>query len=171
MVLGNFPSFLSPLASNHAFIIRLVKMWLGEPWSSCGEDQGSPRLKISLDWLMIIFAKREFSRLLSCHVAVSIVMLACESTFASQKGHSDHDYIHWVDPGLATVCQILVGKSGQVLGVLGWPLTRIGAVQVVRFESSDKHEPSLTLRVALNKSLPRLIWNTLVFRTVPAVSV
>ena len=54
---------------------------------------------------MIIFVKREFSRLLSCHVAVSIVMLACESTFVSQKGHSGHECIPWVDPGLATVCQ------------------------------------------------------------------
>ena len=28
-ILGNFPSFLSALASNNAFIIKLVKMWLG----------------------------------------------------------------------------------------------------------------------------------------------
>ena len=34
------------------------------------------------------------------------------------------------------------------------------AVHVVHFKSSDKHKPSLTLRVALNKSWPRLIWNT-----------
>ena len=31
------------------------------------------------------------------------------------------------------------------------------AVQIVHFESSEKHEPSLTLRGALNKRLPRLI--------------
>ena len=31
-----------------------------------------------------------------------------------------------------------------------------GRVQVVHFESSDKHEPSLTLRLALNKSWPKL---------------
>ena len=28
-ILGDFPSFLSALASNNAFIIKLVKMWLG----------------------------------------------------------------------------------------------------------------------------------------------
>ena len=32
-----------------------------------------------------------------------------------------------------------------------------GAVQVVHFESGDKHDPSVTLRVALNKSWSRLI--------------
>ena len=66
----------------------------------------------------------------------------------------------------------LVGDSGQVLGVLGWALTRICnltsceivqkyALILVQSKSSilrvvDKHEPSLTLRVAVNKSLPRL---------------
>ena len=44
-----------------------------------------------------------------------------------------------------------------------WKLSILRAV--------DKHEPSLTLRVALNKSYPRLIWNTMVFRTITAVSV
>ena len=41
------------------------------------------------------------------------------------------------------------------------------AVQVVHFESSVKHEPSLILRVTLNKSWPR---NTLVVRTLHTVS-
>ena len=45
-ILGDFPSFLSALASNNAFIIKLVKMWSG----------GTPHvvvgtLKISLDQL------------------------------------------------------------------------------------------------------------------------
>ena len=38
------------------------------------------------------------------------------------------------------------------------------AVKVVHSKSSDKHEPSLTLRVALNKSWHRLIRDTLVVR-------
>ena len=35
--------------------------------------------------------------------------------------------------------------------------THFGAVKVVHSKSSDKHESSLTLRVALNKSWHRLI--------------
>ena len=53
----------------------------------------------------------------------------------------------------------LVGDRGQVLQVLGWALTRIrnlSLVKVVHSKSSDKHESSLTLRVALNKSWHRL---------------
>ena len=63
----DFPSFLSALASNNVFIINLVKMWLG----------GAPHvvvetLKISLDrqFVVVVFTK-EFSKVLSCHVAVS----------------------------------------------------------------------------------------------------
>ena len=46
-ILGDFPSFLSALASNNAFIMKLVKMWSG----------GTPHvvvgtLKISLDRLI-----------------------------------------------------------------------------------------------------------------------
>ena len=46
-----------------------------------------------------------------------------------------------------------------------------GAVQVVHFKCSDKHQPSLTLRVALNKNRPLLIWDTLVVRSLPTVSI
>ena len=46
-----------------------------------------------------------------------------------------------------------------------------GAVKVVHSKSSDKHESSLTLRVALNKSWHRLISDTLAVRTLPTVSV
>ena len=42
--LGDFPSFLSALASNNAFIIELVKMWLGE-----ARHVVVRTLKISLD--------------------------------------------------------------------------------------------------------------------------
>ena len=42
-----------------------------------------------------------------------------------------------------------------------------GAVKIVNSKSSDKHEPSLTLRVALNKSSPE----THVVRILPTVSV
>jgi len=37
--------------------------------------------------------------------------------------------------------------------------------------SSSRALKNVTLRVALDKSWARLIWNTLVFRTLPAVSV
>ena len=37
--------------------------------------------------------------------------------------------------------------------------------------SSDKPEPRLTLRVALNNRWPRLIWGMVVVRTLPTVSV
>ena len=54
--IGDFPNFLSALASNNQFIIKLVKMWPG----------GTPHvvvgtLKISLDRLK---KKKEFSRVL-----------------------------------------------------------------------------------------------------------
>ena len=55
----------------------------------------------------------------------------------------------------------LVGDRGQVLRVLGWASTRIRNLSLVLScpfqEYSDKHESSLTLRVALNKSWHRLI--------------
>ena len=43
-------------------------------------------------------------------------------------------------------------------------------VKVVRSKSSDKHESSPTLRVALHKSWHRLIQDRLVVRTLPTVS-
>ena len=46
-----------------------------------------------------------------------------------------------------------------------------GAVKVVHSKSSEKHEPRLILRVALNKSWHRLIWDTLVVRMLPTVSI
>ena len=47
-ILGDFLSFLSALASNNAFIIKLVKMWLGRT------------LKISFN-IYIFLQKKEFS--------------------------------------------------------------------------------------------------------------
>ena len=60
---------LSALASNNAFIIQLVKMWLG----------GAPHVVVGtlkIRHLKYFFTRKEFSRLLSYHVAV-VVSNAC----------------------------------------------------------------------------------------------
>ena len=65
-------------------------------------------LKISLDRLQHTH-KKEFSRVLSCREAVSIVSDAClwkqVCVWKQQKGHSGRECIRWIDPGLAAVCQ------------------------------------------------------------------
>ena len=70
---------------------------------------------------------------------------------------------------------IPVHKSGEkwlcwraVIFLEKW--INFGTVQVVHFKCSDKCEPSLTLRVYLNKNWPILIGDTLVVRTLPTVS-
>ena len=110
-------------------------MWLG----------GAPHvvvetLKISLDRLKKKKSK-EFSRVLSCHVAVSseqcLLVEVSLCLVAAER------------PQWPRVCLLgrprsrsrmpsLVGDSGQVLGVLGWVLTRIRNLPfVVQYRRQD----------------------------------
>ena len=68
--IGNFPGFLSALASNNAFIIKLVMMWTSRTLVGT--------LKISLDRLtFFVFTKKEFSTVLSCYATIFVCIAVC----------------------------------------------------------------------------------------------
>ena len=71
----------------------------------------------------------------------------------------------------ASTCECAPPIAGQAVNFRKCVAIDFGTARAVHFESNDKREPSLTLRVSLNKSWPKLIRNTLVVSGLPTASV